>query len=152
LNLRDGYEATIDESLAWLAAFLLPSASPSSSSYSPRDTDSALEVLSFDHSMLRADLLAVPAATWRAIEGGLLGFDADGEEGDAHPHHQPHPHLRTVAFTGYQKLASYQTLSMSTRRRRRGVQDSDASFEHFSRTVRERLPGLLERGMLVVGQ
>ncbi|KAJ7835006.1 hypothetical protein B0H14DRAFT_3708859 [Mycena olivaceomarginata] len=152
LNLRDGYDATIDESLAWLAAFLLPPASPSSSSYSPRDADSALEELSFDHSMLRADLLAVPAATWCAIEGGLLGFDADGEEGDAHPHHQPHPHLRTVAFTGYQKLASYQTPSIFTRRRRRGVQDPDASFEHFSRTVRERLPRLLERGMLVVGQ
>jgi hypothetical protein len=75
LNLRNSYDATIDESLAWLAAFLLLPASLSSSSYSPRDTDSTLERLSFDHSTLRADLLAVPAAMWRAIEGGLLGFD-----------------------------------------------------------------------------
>jgi hypothetical protein len=58
-----------------MARRLLLPASLSSSSYSPRDTDSALEGLSFDHSTLCADLLAVPAATWCAIEGGLLGFD-----------------------------------------------------------------------------
>ncbi|KAJ7739108.1 hypothetical protein B0H14DRAFT_2991342 [Mycena olivaceomarginata] len=56
LNLRGGYDATIEESLAWLAVFLLPSA-PSSSCY-PRDTYSAFEELSFDHSMRRGDLLA----------------------------------------------------------------------------------------------
>jgi hypothetical protein len=147
LNLRDGCDATIDESLAWLAVFLLPSASSSSSVYPPRDTSSAFEELSFAHSMRREDLLAVPAATWRAIEGGLLGCNADGVEGDAHPHHHPHPHphLRTVAFTGYQKRAAMECGRM---------QDSgaDESLEHFSRTVRERLPGLMRRGVLIVGR
>ncbi|KAJ7887314.1 hypothetical protein B0H14DRAFT_2696141 [Mycena olivaceomarginata] len=144
LSLRAGYDATINESLAWLAVFLLPSA-PSPSCYSPRDTSSAFEELSFDHSMRHGDLLAVPAATWHAIEGGLLGCNADGVEGDAHPHHHPHPHLRTVAFTGYQKHAA-----MECGR----TQDSgaDESLEHFSRTVRERLPGLMRRGVLVVGR
>jgi hypothetical protein len=120
LNLRNGYSATIDESLAWLAVFLLPSAA-SSSCYSPRDTSSALEELSFDHSMRREDLRAVLTATWRAIEGGLLGVNADGVEGDPHPH----PHLRTVAFTGYQKRAAMECGRM---------QDSgaDESLAHFS--------------------
>jgi hypothetical protein len=104
-----------------------------------------LEELSFDHSMRRGDLLAVPAVTWCAIEGGLLGFNADGVEGDAHPHHHPHLHLRTVAFTGYQKRAAMECGCM---------QDSwvDESLEHFSRTVRERLLGLMRRGVLVVGR
>ncbi|KAJ7828051.1 hypothetical protein B0H14DRAFT_2812695 [Mycena olivaceomarginata] len=137
LNLHDGYDASIDESLAWLAAFLLPPASPSSSVYPPRDTYSAFEELSFNHSMRREDLLAVPAATWRAIEGGLLGFTADGVEGDAHPRHHAHPHLRTRA-------------AMECGR----MQDSgaDESLAHFSRTVRERLPGLMGWGVLVVGR
>jgi hypothetical protein len=95
--------------------------------------------------MRRGDLRAVLAATWRAIEGGLLGFNANGVEGDAHPHHHPHPHLRTVAFTGHQKLAVMECGRM---------QDSgaDESLEHFSRTVWERLPGLMRRGVLVVGR
>jgi hypothetical protein len=45
LNLRNGYDTTIDESLAWLTAFL-PPAFPSFSSYSPGDTNSTLEVTS----------------------------------------------------------------------------------------------------------
>jgi hypothetical protein len=144
LNLHDGYDATIEESLAWLAVFLLPSA-PSSSCYSPRDTYSAFEELSFDHSMRRGDLLAVPAATWRAIEDGLLGFNADGVEGDARPRHHPHPHphLRTVAVTGCQKRAALECGRMQDA-------GSDESLEHFSWTVRERLPGLMRRGVLVV--
>ncbi|KAJ7739091.1 hypothetical protein B0H14DRAFT_2991231 [Mycena olivaceomarginata] len=94
--------------------------------------------LSFDHSMRCEDLLAVPAAT-------LLGFNADGVEGEARSRHHPHPHLRTVAFTGYQKRAATECGRM---------QDSGADelLEHFSRTVRERLPGLMRRGVLVVGR
>ncbi|KAJ7712076.1 hypothetical protein B0H14DRAFT_3019681 [Mycena olivaceomarginata] len=146
LSLRAGYDATINESLAWLAVLLLPSA-PSSSCYSPRDTSSAFKELSFDRSMRRGDLLAVPAATWRAIEGGLLGFNADGVEEEAHPHYQPHPHLRTVTFTftGSQKLAA-------TECGRTHDSGADELLEHFSRTVRERLPGLMRRGVLVVGR
>jgi hypothetical protein len=140
LNLRDEYNAAIDESLAWLAVFLLLSAA-SSSCYSPRDSSSTFEELSLDHSMRRGDLLAVPAATWRAIESGLLGFTADGVEGDVHPH----PHLRTVAFTGYQKRAAMECGRTQDSR-------ADESLEHFSRTVRERLPGLMRRGVLVVGR
>jgi hypothetical protein len=104
-----------------------------------------LEELSFDYNMRRGDLLTVPTATWRAIEGALLGFNANGVEGDVHPHHHPHPHIRTVAFTGYQRLSA-----MECGR----VQDSgaDESLEHFSRTVHERLPGLMGRGVLVVGR
>jgi hypothetical protein len=145
LHLRDGYDATINESLAWLAVFLLPSASPSSSGYSPLDTSRAFEELSLDHTMRRKDLLTLPTATWRAIEGGLLGCNADGVEGDAHPHHHPHPHLRSVAFTGYQKGTAMECGRM---------QDSgaDESLAHFLRMVRERLPELMRQGVLVVGR
>ncbi|KAF7362636.1 hypothetical protein MVEN_00612600 [Mycena venus] len=89
---------------------------------------SALEELSLDHSMIRRDLLAVPAATWRTIEDALLGGEGDAGE--------QYPHLRSVTYKGCQKFS---------------LGSSDA-FEHFSGTVRERLPRLVERGMLVVGR
>ncbi|KAJ7871707.1 hypothetical protein B0H14DRAFT_2723614 [Mycena olivaceomarginata] len=108
LNLRDGYGATIDASLAWLAGFLLPSTASSFCS-SSRDTYSALEELSFDHSM------------------------------------HPHLHLRTVAFTGSQKLVAMDC-------GRTHDSGADELLAHFSRTVRERLPGLVRRGVLVVGR
>ncbi|KAJ7659609.1 hypothetical protein DFH06DRAFT_1472471 [Mycena polygramma] len=100
LHLRDGPDADIADSLAWLGALLQPTPALS---LVPHDThpESALEHLSIDHSMIRHELLAVPSTTWRAIESALLG-DADdtGAYGGS-----MYPHLRTVTFKGYQKFA-----------------------------------------------
>ncbi|KAF7362637.1 hypothetical protein MVEN_00612700 [Mycena venus] len=129
LHLRDGPYADIGASLAWLGAFLQP---PSSSPHAHMHPEvSALEALSLDHNMIRRDLLAVPVATWCAIEEALLGGEVDaGGRG------KRYPHLRSVTFKVYQKFSF-------------GVPDV---FEYFSGTVRERLPRLVERGMLVAGR
>ncbi|KAJ6516659.1 hypothetical protein C8R47DRAFT_401906 [Mycena vitilis] len=137
LHLRDGPDADIGDSLAWLGALLQPTPAPS---LAPNGTqpESALEHLSIDHSMIRHELLAVPATTWRAIEDALLG---DGDDGDGNGYSGGargggfmYPHLRTVTFKGYQKFAV----------------GAPEAFAHFSRTVRERLPRLVERGVVVV--
>jgi hypothetical protein len=165
LHLRDGSDAEIAASLAWLGALLHPPQSPLDAG-AGRQSESALEELSLDHSMIRRDLLAVPAATWRAVEGVLLGGDGGGSfrvatsaegyvggggsvdggamyaegsastNGDASdtPTSASYPYLRTVTFKGYQKFSI-------------GAPDA---FEHFSKTIRERLPRLVERGVLRV--
>ncbi|KAJ7189170.1 hypothetical protein C8R46DRAFT_1184346 [Mycena filopes] len=161
LRLTDGPDAEIGASLAWLGAFLDPGLAHNRGDRGP--ADSALERITLDHSMVRRDLLAVPAETWRALEEALLGG------ADAYPtHRQPHrgtdvdelarsfaalsapssassstyiaptaySALRSLTFTGYQKFSI-------------GGGAPDA-FEHFSKTVRERLPRLVGRGVVVV--
>ncbi|KAJ7086201.1 hypothetical protein C8R44DRAFT_821147 [Mycena epipterygia] len=80
LHLKDGPDAVIVASLEWLVAFLPPD------SY-------ALEEISIDHSMIhsmiRRDLLAVPAPTWHALESALLCA----------------PRFRVLTFKGYQKYS-----------------------------------------------
>ncbi|KAJ6516639.1 hypothetical protein C8R47DRAFT_1205867 [Mycena vitilis] len=128
LHLRDGPDADIGDSLAWLGALLQPTPR-SSPSLASDSCESALEHLSIDHSMIRHELLAVPATTWGAVEDALLG---DGDDVGARG--GMYPHLRTVTFKGYQKFAV----------------GAPEAFAHFSRTVRERLPRLVERGVVVV--
>ncbi|KAJ7828067.1 hypothetical protein B0H14DRAFT_1223287 [Mycena olivaceomarginata] len=107
---------TIAVSFAFLAAPLLPSVCLpfSTDTYSQsQDMDGALEHLSLAHSTPRADLLAVPSATYSDV----------GEEIDVytypHPHDhpcaRPHPHRRPA----YQSLVSdLKALSVPARWRR----------------------------------
>ncbi|KAF8142719.1 hypothetical protein K438DRAFT_1845601 [Mycena galopus ATCC 62051] len=97
---------------------------------SPRG--SALEELSLNHTLFRSDFLEISAETWGAIEYALLGVVGLGVD----EHRTPHPHLRTVTLSGYQNFASL----------------APDAYEHFSRTVQERLPRLHERGLLMVGK
>ncbi|KAJ7086190.1 hypothetical protein C8R44DRAFT_893645 [Mycena epipterygia] len=76
LHLKDGPDVVITASLEWLVAFLPPD------SY-------ALEEISIDHSMIRRDLLAVPAPTWHALESALLCT----------------PRFHMLTFKGYQKYS-----------------------------------------------
>ncbi|KAJ7473088.1 hypothetical protein B0H11DRAFT_1994070 [Mycena galericulata] len=113
LHLTDGPDADIGESLFWLGLFLASSSSPAAAGLG------ALEEISVDHSMIRRDLLAVPADTWHTLEAALLLADSPMR-------------FRTLTFKGYQKFSI-------------GAPDA---FIHFSTTVRGRLPGLHERGAL----
>ncbi|KAJ7659612.1 hypothetical protein DFH06DRAFT_1472473 [Mycena polygramma] len=129
LHLRDGPDPDIADSLAWLGALLQPTPSPSPSLMSD-SCESALEHLSINHSIIRHKLLAVPATTWRAIEGALLGDSDNGDMGYTAAHEgSMYPHLRTVTFEGYHRLGA----------------GAPEAFAHFSRTLRERLPRLVER-------
>ncbi|KAF8142718.1 hypothetical protein K438DRAFT_1784515 [Mycena galopus ATCC 62051] len=93
---------------------------------------SALEELSLNHAMFRSDLLEISAETWSAIEDALLGDVGFGVD----QHRMPHPHLRTVTLSGDQNFASL----------------APVAYKQFLRTIRERLPRLHERGILVVGK
>ncbi|KAJ7127576.1 hypothetical protein C8R43DRAFT_696848 [Mycena crocata] len=127
--------------VTWLALLLQSASSnPTTTMTSP----SALEGISFDHGMVRYALLAVPAATWRAIEAAMLGpseatsFFIDQSSPLAHTNASTHatafPRLRTLIFSGYDKYSF----------------PAPDVFMHFSSTVRERLARLEDKGMLRV--
>ncbi|KAJ7627100.1 hypothetical protein FB45DRAFT_920661 [Roridomyces roridus] len=59
LHLKDGEDANLSESLAWLNQFLHAGLG-------------ALEHITIDHGMIQRDLLEVPATTWHALEELLL--------------------------------------------------------------------------------
>ncbi|KAJ6493188.1 hypothetical protein C8R45DRAFT_1212621 [Mycena sanguinolenta] len=120
LHLYDGYDAELNASLDWMVAFFSNSNSHSISSH-----ESAIEHLFLDHATTRERLLAIPAPTWAALEDALLGpFGVSAV----------HSHFRTLTLSGYADSA---------------VVLHDA-YAHFSQMVRERLPRLVERGMLAV--
>ncbi|KAJ7617019.1 hypothetical protein B0H17DRAFT_651744 [Mycena rosella] len=84
LHLKDGPDAEFGASLRWLADFLH---APATDHITP--ADSALESVSLAHSLVRRDIDAVPASTWRALEAALLAS----------------PRLHALTFKGYGKYS-----------------------------------------------
>lgn len=75
LHLQDKPDTDIGASLQWLGTFLQSPAGPG-----------ALEEISVDHSVIRHDLLEIPATTWRTLGVALL---------------LPEARFRTLTFKGY---------------------------------------------------
>ncbi|KAK7057900.1 hypothetical protein R3P38DRAFT_2497791 [Favolaschia claudopus] len=151
LHLHDGLDAELLASLNWIISFLgRPSTSSSISTPNGNDTRnttndlaSALESLSLDHSILRADMHDIPASTWTAFEDALLGTSSSSPSSTSSPfspvssHNHPHPNLRRVSFSGYQKY-SVGAPQPEAARAVRGL-------------LRERLGRVAGRGVLVLG-
>ncbi|KAJ7627089.1 hypothetical protein FB45DRAFT_1059917 [Roridomyces roridus] len=80
LHFKDGEDANVSDSLAWLNQFLHLGLG-------------ALEHITIDHGMIQRDLLEVPATTWYALEEALLRSEDGG------------PRFLGLTFKGYNKFS-----------------------------------------------
>ncbi|KAJ6493184.1 hypothetical protein C8R45DRAFT_1136195 [Mycena sanguinolenta] len=90
-------------------------------------------IVAFLSVKARAFLLEMPASMWCTLEDALLGPSLSHS---SQPVAAPHPRLHTVTLSAYENK-------------------SDAApdaYEHFTETMRARLPRLVERDVLVIGQ